>query len=304
MSLPAELLHCQDLFLHYLAAEKRLSDNTIRSYQADLGSFLSFLARIKISPPQTSPAHIRDYFAACKKNNIANRSNARRLSCLRSFFRFLLAEKIIDRDPTRILDLPRSGRPLPTDLSVAEVNMLLAGPGEKTDLTLRNTAMLHLLYATGMRVSELVNLPLAALNLNAGFVRVLGKGSKERLVPFGEEARDKLQLYLQHSRGRLLGTRKSRALFVTSRGAAMTRLRFWQIIQETAYAAGIRKKISPHMLRHSFATHLLAHGADLRSVQLMLGHADIATTQIYTHVDAGRLQAVHRQFHPRGTRKQ
>ena len=304
MSLPAEMVHCQDLFLHYLAAEKRLSDNTIRSYQADLGAFLSFLARIKISLPHTGPDHIRDFFAACKKNGIANRSNARRLSCLRSFFRFLLAEKIIGQDPTCILDIPKSGRSLPTDLSVAEVDMLLAGPGEKTDLTLRNTAMLHLLYATGMRVSELVTLPLAALNLNAGFVRVLGKGTKERLVPFGEEAKDKLLLYLQHSRGRLLKAKKSRAMFVTSRGAAMTRLRFWQIIQETAYAAGIAKKISPHMLRHSFATHLLAQGADLRSVQLMLGHADIATTQIYTHVDTGRLQAVHRKFHPRSTRKE
>jgi len=303
-SLPPELHHCQDLFLHYLAAEKRLSDNTIRSYQADLESFLSYLASINILLQKTSSSHIRDYFSASKKKGIANRSNARRLSCLRSFFRFLLAEKIIDHDPTAILEIPKSRRTLPEDLSVAEVGMLLTGQGDKTPLTIRNTAMLHLLYATGMRVSELVNLPFMAINLDAGFVRVIGKGSKERLIPFGEEAKDKLVLYLQNSRGKLLKAKKSRALFVTGRGTTMTRLRFWQIIQETAYKTGITKKISPHMLRHSFATHLLAHGADLRSVQLMLGHADISTTQIYTHVDSNRLKAVHQKFHPRSTKKE
>lgn len=299
----AERYHCQDLFLHYLASEKRLSDNTIRSYQADLESFLSFLGSINISLRETSPSHIRDYFSASKKKGIANRSNARRLSCLRSFFRFLLAEKIIDLDPTGILEIPKSRRTLPEDLSVAEVDKLLAGQGDKTPLSIRNTAMLHLLYATGMRVSELVNLPFMALNLNAGFVRVIGKGTKERLIPFGEEAKDKILFYLQNSRGKLLGAKKSRALFVTGRGTTMTRLRFWQIIQETTYKSGIAKKISPHMLRHSFATHLLAHGADLRSVQLMLGHADISTTQIYTHIDSSRLKAIHQKFHPRSIRK-
>ncbi|MCK9296129.1 MAG: site-specific tyrosine recombinase XerD [Desulfobulbaceae bacterium] len=300
---PAELHHCQDLFLHYLAAEKRLSDNTIRSYQADLASFLSYLAGSKTPLPQTSPSLIRDYFSASKKKGIANRSNARRLSCLRSFFRFLLAEKIIEHDPTSILEIPKSRRTLPEDLSVAEVDKLLAGQGDQMPLSIRNTAMLHLLYATGMRVSELVNLPFMAINLNAGFVRVIGKGSKERLIPFGEEAKEKLLLYLQNSRAKLLGAKKSRALFITGRGTTMTRLRFWQIIQETTYKSGISKKISPHMLRHSFATHLLARGADLRSVQLMLGHADISTTQIYTHVDSSRLKAIHQQFHPRSSRK-
>lgn len=295
--------NCQDLFLHYLAAEKRLSDNTVRSYQADLESFLAFVASSKLSLQETSSSHIRDYFSASKKKGIANRSNARRLSCLRSFFRFLQAEHIIEHNPTSILEIPKSRRTLPEDLSVAEVDKLLTGQGDKTPLTIRNTAMLHLLYATGMRVSELVNLPFMALNLNAGFIRVIGKGSKERLIPFGEEAKEKLVFYLQNSRAGLLKSKKSRALFVTSRGTTMTRLRFWQIIQETAYKAGITKKISPHMLRHSFATHLLAHGADLRSVQLMLGHADISTTQIYTHVDSDRLKAVHQKFHPRSRRK-
>ena len=294
-----ELLHCQDLFLHYLAAEKRLADNTIRSYQSDLGSFLTFLTQKKVTLSSTNPLQVRDYFSFCKRKGISSRSNARRLSCIRAFFRFLFSEKIISSDPTGAMDLPKRSRTLPKDLSVIEVTRLLQGQGEKSPLSQRNTAMLHLLYATGMRVSELVSLPVMAINIDAGFVRVLGKGSKERLIPFGEEAGEKISLYLQNSRGRLLNGKTSNALFVTSRGRAMTRLRFWQIIKETAYKVGIDKKITPHMLRHSFATHLLEHGADLRSVQLMLGHSDISTTQIYTHVDSRRLKAIHQQFHPR-----
>lgn len=302
--LPRELQNSQDLFLHYLAAEKRLADNTIRSYQADLDSFLFFLCHKNISLQQISSQQIRDFFSHCLKKGISLRSNGRRLSTLRGFFRFLLAEKLITTDPTKILELPKSSRILPEDLSVAEVDRLLAGSRGLLPVSLRNSAMLHLLYATGMRVSELVSLPLMSININAGFVRVLGKGSKERLVPFGEEAKDKISGYLRHGRGLLLNGKKSTSLFVTARGKAMTRIRFWQIIRETALRAGITKKISPHMLRHSFATHLLARGADLRSVQLMLGHADIATTQIYTHVDSGRLQEIHRKFHPRSRKKE
>ncbi len=299
IKLPQELLHCQDLFLHYLAAEKRLADNTIVSYQADISSFLLFLAPKKISLQHVSAAHIRVFFSACKKKGISTRSNARRLSCLRSFFRFLQSEKIIENDPSYLLDLPKSGRTLPEYLSQNEARRLLQAQGEKTTLAIRNTAMLYLLYATGMRVSELVTLQTASINLNAGFVRVLGKGSKERLIPFNEEAKEKITLYLQQSRKALLKNKQSHFLFVTNRANAMTRLRFWQIIRETAYMAEIDKKISPHMLRHSFATHLLEHGADLRSVQIMLGHSDIATTQIYTHVDTKRLKAIHQKFHPR-----
>lgn len=297
--LPAELKHRQDLFLHYLAAEKRLADTTIRSYQYDLQAFLGYLAGNSLDLPTITAHHLRDYLARCRTKGISLRSNARRLSTLRAFFRFLLTEKLIDADPTTIMDPPKSSRTLPEDLSVQEVDRLLHSTADQTAVRRRNSAMLHLLYATGMRVSELVSLPLMAVNMSAGFVRIIGKGSKERLVPFGEEAREKIVLYLQHGRGELLNGRKSTALFVTCRGKAMTRIRFWQIIREAAQQAGISKKISPHMLRHSFATHLLARGADLRSVQLMLGHADIATTQIYTHVDTERLQAVHRQFHPR-----
>ena len=291
----------QDLFLHYLAAERRLAANTIDAYRADLFSFLSFAATQKIlDPAGITLTHIRDYLSHCRQQGISSRSNSRRISCLRAFFRFLLAERLIDHDPTRLIDLPKPGRPLPKVLTVAEVDRLLAGTAAETPLALRNQAMLHLLYATGMRVSELVGLPVAGVSLTGNFVRVLGKGSKERLVPFGEEARERLTAYLTRGRPHQLKSRNSDFLFLTARGQPMTRLRFWQIIGQCALANGIDKKISPHILRHSFATHLLEHGADLRSVQMMLGHSDIATTQIYTHVDSGRLKSIHQKFHPRG----
>lgn len=290
-----------DLFLHYLAAERRLAINTIQSYQSDLIAFLDYLASCGINHlEQTRPQHVRDFLAYCHEQGISHRSNARRTSALRAFFRFLIADKILDEDPTAIIDLPKPGRPLPKVLTVPEVSRLLEGPTGSDPLLLRNIAMLHLLYATGIRVSELVKLPVAGVNLLGGNIRVMGKGSKERLVPFGERAREKMRLYLQDGRPRLVRKKQSQFLFVTRRGTAMSRLRFWQIIQEQAISTGISKKISPHTLRHSFATHLLEHGADLRSVQIMLGHADIATTQIYTHVDSNRLKTVHQKFHPRG----
>lgn len=198
------------------------------------------------------------------------------------------------------VDLPRTGRSLPKALSEAEIRQLLNWQDLTNPLTTRNNCMLYLLYSTGMRVSELVNLPTISCNLAAGFVRVHGKGNKERLVPFGEQAKSKIVEYLKEARPFIIKKRRSNTLFVTSRGAAMTRLRFWQILRETAAQCGIKKEISPHMLRHSFATHLLAHGADLRSVQIMLGHADITTTQIYTHIDQDRLKTIHKKYHPRG----
>jgi integrase/recombinase XerD len=292
-----------DFFLQYLAAERRLAVNTLAAYQADLFSFFSFLARHSGGPitqlDDIGPDHLRAYLAACHRDGISARSNARRISALRAFFRFLLGEQLLKRDPSVLLDLPKPGRALPKVLSMAEVDLLLAPPAQPTPLALRNHAMLHLLYATGMRVSELVKLPVAAVN-RAGHLRVLGKGTKERLVPFGEAARQTMAVYITQGRPRLLKRRRSDFLFVTSRGTAMTRLRFWQILRDRALLCGIKRAISPHVLRHSFATHLLEHGADLRAVQVMLGHADIATTQIYTHVDTARLKAVHRKFHPRG----
>jgi integrase/recombinase XerD len=289
-----------DLFLHYLTAEKRLAANTVSSYQADLAAFFSHPALKKAKKLQSIRAeHIRAYLTACHQQGIAARSNARRISALRGFFRFLIGENLIKEDPTATIDLPKPGRYLPKVLDVAEVSQLLAGAGSDP-LHLRNQAMLHLLYASGLRVSELVNLPLAALNLTGGNVRIFGKGAKERLVPFGEAAHSKLENYLRQSRPLILKKKRCDFLFVTNRAKPMTRLRFWQIVQQTVFSAGINKKISPHTLRHSFATHLLENGADLRSVQIMLGHSDIATTQIYTHVDISRLKSIHKRFHPRG----
>lgn len=290
-----------DLFLHYLAAEKRLAANTVSAYQADLVAFFSHPALTKAKKLQAITAdHLRAYLTSCHDDGIASRSNARRISALRGFFRFLVGEKIILEDPTATIDLPKPARYLPKVLDVAEVTLLLNSSPSTAPLALRNQAMLYLLYASGLRVSELVNLPLAAINLTAGHVRIFGKGAKERLVPFGEAARINLENYLRDGRGLILKKRRSNFLFITNQAKPMTRLRFWQIIQQAVFAAGINKKISPHTVRHSFATHLLENGADLRSVQMMLGHSDIATTQIYTHVDISRLKATHKRFHPRG----
>jgi integrase/recombinase XerD len=290
-----------DQFLHYLAIERRLAANTSQAYQSDLASFFDFLAKNRIKDLTTvSAKHIRKYLAHCYTQGISNRSNARRISALRAFFKFMASEGIIKENPTAIIDLPKPGRPLPKVLTLPEVDRLLATPTSNQPLALRNHAMLHLLYATGMRVSELVNLPLVGINLMGGYVRVFGKGSKERLIPFGEVARGHIETYTKEARPKIIKKKQSDFLFITSRGKAMGRLRFWQIIQETAQATGIIRKISPHVLRHSFATHLLEHGADLRSVQMMLGHSDIATTQIYTHVDSNRLKSIHQKFHPRG----
>ena len=288
-------------YLHYLAAERRLAHNTLASYQADLAAFFDYLYANRIKTlTAVRTEHLRGWLTHCHQEGIGSRSNARRVSALRGFFRFQTGSGLLTANPTDHLDLPKPGRPLPKVLSETEVGQLLAGPAGSAPLPLRNHAMLHLLYASGLRVSELVNLPLAAVNLTGGHLRIFGKGAKERMVPFGEQARERLEAYLRLGRPALLKKRRSPALFVTSRGQAMTRLRFWQIIQETVFTAGINKQVSPHTLRHSFATHLLAHGADLRAVQMMLGHADITTTQIYTHVDSDRLKKIHRKFHPRG----
>lgn len=288
-------------FLHYLTAERRLAPNSIVAYQADLVFLLNHLAIKKITSMNVvSQKHIRTYLEQCHNTGISAKSMARRLSAFRCFFRFLLSEKQIACDPTANIDLPKQKKTLPQCLTVSEVGLLLSGNSRPHPLAFRNSAMLHLLYATGMRVSELVKLPVTGLHLQAGYIRVLGKGSKERLVPFGQTAKEKAEHYLAFGRKPLLKKRKSEFVFVTARGTAMTRLRFWQIIQECCLSLGITKKVSPHSLRHSFATHLVENGADLRTVQLMLGHADISTTQIYTHVDAKRLKTAHKQFHPRG----
>jgi len=295
------LVVCLDTFLHHLTVERQLAANTIQAYHADLQFFFVHLAKCKIkAPEQVTQAHLRSYLHKAHDLGLSARSNARRLSSIRLFFQFLVAEGLIRLDPTVGIDLPKIKQSIPKALTLGEVDRLLQFADLPEPLAIRNNAMLYFLYGTGLRVSELVRLPTIGVNLTAGYVRVLGKGDKERLVPFGEEVRERIGHYLSGSRPLLLKGRLSPFLFVTSRGTAMTRLRFWQIIQEVCLRQGIMKSISPHSLRHSFATHLVENGADLRSVQMMLGHADIATTQIYTHVDGSRLKAAHKKYHPRG----
>jgi integrase/recombinase XerD len=271
------------------------------AYGSDVQSFLLFISAHDIfSLEKVDIAIIHRYLEDARQRHISHRSNARRISALKTFFTFLRQEERVTSNPFHSIDLPKSGRTLPKALTIEEVDKLLRPPAVFTPISQRNLAMLYLLYSSGLRVTELVQLPLGACNINAGFVRVMGKGGKERLIPFGEAAKEKLHTYLTQARSHIIGNKRSNFLFVTNRGSAMTRLRFWQILRDMAIAAGISKNISPHMLRHSFATHLLARGADLRAVQLMLGHSDITTTQIYTHIDQDRLKTVHKKFHPRG----
>lgn len=290
------------MYLHYLISERRLAENSIEAYSADIILFLEYIiSKNKRSLNTIDVTVIHEFLENCKTlNNVSNRTNARRISVLKSFFSFLLREQQVKSNPFAVIDLPRSGRSLPKALSQGEIETLLKPPNIATPIAKRDNAMLVLLYSTGLRVSELVSLPLSACNMSAGFIRVIGKGNKERLIPFGQQAKEKIETYVQTARPFILKNKRSNYLFITNRGTCMTRLRFWQIVKKTTLAAGIDKKISPHMLRHSFATHLLSNGADLRSVQMMLGHADIATTQIYTHVDQERLKNIHKKFHPRG----
>lgn len=300
--LPERFALLQERYLFFLVSEKRLTENSVTAYRADTTLFLSYLAeRKKRLLTTVTLEEIYDFLEYCRRSRkTVGKTDARRVSALKSFFSFLMREGEIEKDLFLTLDLPKRKRSLPKPLSEPEVQSLLTTPATTAPIAWRNHAMLVLLYSTGLRVSELVQLPLSGLNMGAGFVRVMGKGRKERLVPFGEQAKEKLDNYLKNSRPLILKGRKSPYLFISNRGSSMTRLRFWQIVRETALAVGIQKAISPHMLRHSFATHLLSHGADLRAVQMMLGHADIATTQIYTHVETDRLKAIHRNFHPRG----
>ncbi len=249
---------------------------------------------------QVNDKTVQKFIKQCHSRQLSHRSNARRISALKRFFTYLHKQNLITVNPISGISSPKSGRSLPKGLTVEQVDRLLNPPAISSPLIQRNYAMLQLLYSTGMRVSELVTLPLTGINLSSCFIRVTGKGDKERLVPFGVPAQNALNDYLDSSRPLIMKGRRSNTLFVSNRGKGMTRLRFWQIIKEAARAAGIRKNISPHSLRHSFATHLLTHGADLRSVQMMLGHSDITTTQIYTHVDESRLKSIHQKFHPRG----
>jgi integrase/recombinase XerD len=290
-----------DLFCDALWLEDGLSRNTLQSYRSDLRHFGDWLARHgsrAIVDAQRSD--LLDYLAFRMALHAKPRTASRLLSSLKRFYGYLLRQGRIRADPTLRIEAPKLPRSLPVSLSEAEVELLLAAPDTSKPLGLRDRAMLETLYASGLRVSELVGLKLSEVSQDMGVLRVMGKGSKERLVPLGEEALAWIRRYLLDARLPLLGRRASNALFVTARGGTMTRQAFWRLLKRYALCAGINVSISPHSLRHAFATHLLNHGADLRVVQLLLGHADISTTQIYTHVARERLKQLHTKHHPRG----
>jgi len=290
-----------DRFINYLVVEKGLSNNTIASYSADLRLYLDFLKANSIAHiADSDTALVLKHLIALRDAGLGSRSRARHLVVIRGFYRFLVQEKILDTNPAQLVDLPKAGRKLPVVLKLEEVIRLLDTPNASNPLGLRDAGMLELLYAAGLRVSELVTLGTTDINLEACFVRVLGKGSQERIVPIGQEARKKLDVYLTSGRPALLKERLSSYLFVTRSGRPMTRQGFWKLLKQYAQKANISHNVTPHTLRHSFASHLLERGADLRSVQVMLGHVDITTTQIYTHVAQERLKEVHTRYHPRG----
>ncbi len=287
-----------DQYLDAIWLEKGLSDNTLASYRRDLVQFERWLEAKGVEVLRATGADLLEWLGELARRGQSVRSSARMLSCLRGFYRYFVRENRISVDPTVNIDSPRIGRPLPKSLSEEDVDALLAQPDTSLALELRDKAMLELLYATGLRVSELVGLSLHQLNVHQGVVKVMGKGSKERLVPMGEEALYWLQQYL--SRGRAELTRTGDVLFPSRRGTLMTRQTFWHRVKVYAQRANIRVNLSPHTLRHAFATHLINHGADLRVVQLLLGHSDLSTTQIYTHVARERMKQLHQQHHPRG----
>lgn len=287
-------------YLNSLWVEKGLSDHSIAAYGRDLRRYGEWLAERGETAEAATGASVQDYLRHCYDAGLSSRSVSRLLSSLRGYYRWLIRENAIREDPLALIQSPRIGRPLPKSLSEQDVDVLLLAPDVSTPLGLRDRAMLELLYACGLRVSELVQLTVSQVNTRQGVIRVFGKGSKERLVPMGEAAQQWLERFVREGRPLLLGSRMSDVLFPSQRGEMMTRQAFWYRIKQLATIAGIGTHLSPHTLRHAFATHLLNHGADLRVVQLLLGHSDLSTTQIYTHVARERLRLLHARHHPRG----
>ena len=278
-----------------------MSPASVAAYRADLTGFGRWLAESKVPVERAARADLGRYLRTLRARGLSSRSASRALSAVRGFFAFAGAHLGFASDPTSDILNPKVGLVLPRTLSEEEVEALLSAPDARTILGLRDRAMIELLYASGLRVSEIVSLPRDRLDLDAGILKVTGKGGRERLVPFGKKAAEWMRRYLEEARPEL-DRRRSPSLFLSVRGSAMTRQRFWQLIEKYGRAAGIRTRLTPHRLRHSFATHLLEHGADLRALQMMLGHADIATTQIYTQVSRSRLRRVYDEFHPRAGR--
>jgi|YelNatPaOPRAMG01_1025707.scaffolds.fasta_scaffold00119_47 integrase/recombinase XerD len=290
-----------EIFLNYLSVERGLSPNTISSYREDLTFYQKYLEEKGIdSLLKAKREDISDFMLKQKERNLSASSISRRLSALKMFYRFLLREKIISADPTQDMQSPKLWKKIPATLSVEEIERLIAQPNVKTKIGIRDKAILDTLYATGMRVSELINLKLEQLNLDMGFLRCIGKGNKERIIPLGKYATHAIDRYLKEARSFFLGKKRCDILFLSRLGSKISRQMLWKIIKKYARMAGIKKPVRPHIIRHSFATHLLERGADLRSVQEMLGHTDISTTQVYTHVNRDRLKMIHKTFHPRG----
>ena len=290
-----------DQFLHYLTVEKGLAKKTLEAYSHDLNRFLDYLQEKRIEDVLgATKLDVRAFLLTLRVKKLSNKTIVRNLVAIRTFFRFLTQEGKLESNPVEDLESPQLAKTLPEILSLREVEELLEAPKPQTPLGIRDQSMLEMLYATGMRVSELVSLQMNQLNLEGGYVLLFGKGSKERAVPLGGEAIKRVSDYLKGARQVLLKGKESPFLFLNRSGRKMSRQVFWKNIKTYGRRAGIRKKITPHLLRHSFASHLLARGADLRSVQMLLGHADISTTQIYTHVTGERLKQVHKRHHPRG----
>lgn len=289
-----------DRFLDRLWSERGLSKNTLAAYRTDLLALARWLARSDTALPEAARDQLAAFLAWRMEQGARPRSAARLLSSMRRYYRHLVHEGRMDQDPTARISMPKLGRPLPKSLTESEVERLLQAPDTGTALGLRDRAMLEVLYSSGLRVSELVKLRSGQVNLHHGVVRVVGKGDRERLVPLGEEAQEWLGRYVRTARAELLGGRLCEYLFPTRRTDCMTRQAFWHLIKRYSTIAGIERSPSPHTLRHAFATHLLNHGADLRAVQMLLGHRDLSTTQIYTHVARERLKEVHGRHHPRG----
>ena len=298
MSINQNNLDAIDLFIDALWLESGLSKNTLSAYRTDLNGLAKFIDPILLLDVEQSD--VQKFLAFLIAQGIKSSSSARVLSTLRRFYRYQIRENRVSVDPCAQVRSPKQGRPLPQAMSEQQVENLLAAPDTQISLGLRDRAMLEVLYATGLRVSELVELTLLEVNCSVGVVRIVGKGNKERLVPLGEQAVEWLERYIDQARPDLLKQRVCDALFVTARGAGMSRQAFWYLIKKHAVTAGIEQHLSPHTLRHAFATHLINHGADLRSVQMLLGHSDLSTTQIYTHIARERLQSLHADHHPRG----
>ncbi|TDQ41608.1 site-specific tyrosine recombinase XerD [Aureibacillus halotolerans] len=296
------MIHHKESFLEYVIVEKGLSENTVSSYERDIQHYLTFLTlheRVERIEDVTR-GHILNYLAELHDKGRAKTTVARNIASIRSFHKFLSRDKVTQTDPSAHLDAPKSDRKLPSVLGNRDIEALLSFPNSETSYMRRDRAMLELLYATGMRVSELTNLNVEDVHMTMGFVQCTGKGNKERIIPLGQMANNALDVYLREERGTLLKRGSSEhAMFINHRGTRLTRQGFWKVLKKRAKEAGVQKNITPHTLRHSFATHLLENGADLRAVQEMLGHSDISTTQIYTHVSKVRLKDIYAQHHPR-----